>query len=290
MAEARPDDVIRIDAGGWGLSWAPSADGTLHQVGLGPAGAAATRDVDAHWYPRAFPTLDGTDPFRPPALHVVHADGTLSTRLALDDVDRSDAADGSGEHVVLTTVDELFDLTVEHHLRTHPDSGVLEQWVEVVNAEDGPVTLLSHDSIAPFLMVPDDAEYVQFGGAGWADEWRWSAGRPVIGTTVLGSLGGVQPHLQRSPCLLLSPTGPFDVDAAGAPAQDRGEVIGLSVAWGGNSHVSLDLRPAPNPARPASCACGPAPTPSERRTDSTPGRGWCCRRWPGCGRAPAGTA
>ncbi|HMR95597.1 MAG TPA: alpha-galactosidase [Microthrixaceae bacterium] len=250
MAEARPDDVIRIDSGGWGLSWAPSADGTLHQVGLGPAGAAATRDVAAHWYPRAFPTPDGTDPFRPPALHVVHADGTLSTRLVLDDVDRSDAADGSGEHVVLTTVDELFDLTVEHHLLTHPDSGVLEQWVEVVHAEDGPVTLLSHDSIAPFLMVPGDAEYVQFGGAGWADEWRWSTGRPVIGTTVLGSLGGVQPHLQRSPCLLLSPTGPFDVDAEGAPVQDRGEVIGLSVAWGGNSHVSLDLRPRAEPGAP----------------------------------------
>src|SRR5690606_19760974 len=83
-----------------------------------------------------------------------------------------------------------------------------------------------------------------------ADEWRWSAGRPVIGTTVLGSLGGVQPHLQRSPCLLLSPTGPFDVDAAGAPAQDRGEVIGLSVAWGGNSHVSLDLRARAEPGAP----------------------------------------
>lgn len=241
----RLDEPIRIDAGGWGLSWVADDDGRLHQLGLGPDGHLAPLDVGAQWYPLAFPTLDGSDPFRPPALQVTHADGTLTTRLALRSVERTDEPDGSGEHVVVVTADDDRDLTVEHHLRTHPGSGVLEQWLEVVHGQDGPVTLLAHDSIAPFLLVPDDAEYVQFGGAGWADEWRWSTERTVIGTTVLGSLGGVQPHLQRSPCLLLSPTGPFP-----AGAQDQGEVIGLSVAWGGNAHLSLDVRPKSDPGSP----------------------------------------
>ncbi len=248
-------EPIRVDAGSWGLSWAIDGDGRLHQLGVGPDGHRASLDVDAQWYPYAYPTLDGTDPFRPPALQVTHADGTLSTRLSLRSVERHPNDDGHGEHVVVRTVDELFDFTVEHHLRTHPDSGVLEQWVEIVHEEAGPVTVLAHDSISPFLLVADDAEYVQFGGAGWADEWRWSTDALTIGSTVLASLGGVQPHLQRSPCLLLSPTGPTSLAGLtaaadgvdGALESDGHHVLGFSVAWGGNAHLSLDVRPKAEP-------------------------------------------
>jgi len=233
-------DVICVDAGGWGLTWVVDDEGRLHQAGLGPDGHTATLEVDARWYPNAFPTLDGTDPFRPPPVQITHADGTLSTRLVVHDVVRRAEADG--EHVVVATVDEHYELTVEHHIRTHPASRVLEQWIEVRHEEDGPVTLLAYDSVAPFLLVGADAKLCQFGGSGWADEWHWSTDPLVIGTTVLGSLGGVQPHLQRSPCLLVSPNGP-------ASAAD-GEVIGLSVCWGGNTHVSLDVRPKGGPGAP----------------------------------------
>ncbi|MBS1837868.1 MAG: alpha-galactosidase [Actinobacteria bacterium] len=233
-------EVIRIDAGGWGLSWAADEEGRLHQLGLGVEGHDVSVDVAPRWYPSTFPTLDGTDPFRPPPLQITHADGTLSTRLALRAVER-DTIDG-GEHVVVRTGDELTGLAVEHHARTHSASGVLEQWVEVHHDESGPVTLLAYDSIAPFLLVADDAEVCHFGGSGWADEWRWSTDPLVIGTTVLGNLGGIQPHLQRSPCLLVSPDGPSSDDA--------GTVIGLSVCWGGNAHFSLDVRPTAEPAAP----------------------------------------
>lgn len=233
-------DPIAVDAGGWGLTWAVDDDGRLHQTGLGPGGHHAPTDVAVRWHPSAFPTLDGADPFRPQPLQVIHADGTLTTRLVVDDVARR-AIDG-GEHVTVRTVDELLAFNVEHHLRTHPSSGVLEQWVEVHHDEDDAVTLIGYDSIAPFLLVADDAELCQFGGSGWADEWRWSTDPLVIGTTVLGDLGGVQPHLQRSPCLLLSPNGPSG-DAAG-------DVVALSVCWGGNSHVSLDVRPKAEPGAP----------------------------------------
>ena len=92
----------------------------------------------------------------------------------------------------------LFDLTVEHHLRTHPASAVVEQWIEVHHAEAGPVTVFEYDSIAPFLLVGDDARITQFGGSGWADEWAWTTEALTAGTKVLDSLGGIQPHLQRS--------------------------------------------------------------------------------------------
>ena len=68
---------------------------------------------------------------------MTHHDGTLTTRLVVDEVTRE--AEGDGEHVVVALRDELVDLTVELHARTHPRSAVLEQWIEIVHAQPGPV-------------------------------------------------------------------------------------------------------------------------------------------------------
>lgn len=235
------DEVVRVDAGGWGLAWAVDGGGVLRQVACGPGAQDAEVGVDPVWYPHAHPVWGGGDMLRRPALRVTHADGTLTTRLVVEGVERTEEPDGI--HVVVRQRDADDALWVEHHLRTHPGSGVLEQWVEIDHAEDGPVTLFDHDSLAPLLLVGDVARVVQFGGSGWADEWRWSDHPIPVGTTSLASLGGVQPHLQRSPCALVCPGGQVDATS--------GEVLALSVAWGGNVRVELDRRPAPDPAGPS---------------------------------------
>lgn len=244
MGQNRPvtteQQPIRIDAGGWGMTWAADADGALHQIGLGPEGHLAALDADARWYPDAVPTWGGPDPYRPAALRVTHADGTTTTRLVLDHVDRRDVP--GGELVVVALRDEVQSLDVELHLRTH-SSGVLEQWVEIRHDQDGPVRLHDYDSVAPYMLVDPAAELHQFGGGGWADEWRWTTQQLTPGTTTLASLGGLQPHLQRSPVLLLSPNGPS--------TETEGDVLGLSIAWGGNTQFALDVRPVPAPDAPA---------------------------------------
>src|SRR5690606_36717528 len=78
-------------------------------------------------------------------------------------------------------------------------------------------------------------ELCQFSGSGWADEWHWSNDPLRHGLTSLTSLGGVQPHLQRSPCLLVSPFGPS--------SEHAGDVLGLSIEWGGNIRFDVDVRP-----------------------------------------------
>lgn len=232
----QPGEVVRIDAGGWGWTWAADTRGRLHQVGLGLDGAGAPVEVDPIWYPDAHPTWGGPDPFRPPALRITHAEGTTTTRLRLDGVERQPL--GDDELVTVRTVDEVFALRVAFRTRTHRDSGVLEQWVEIDHDEDGPVTLWDYDSIAPALLIGPDARMTQFGGAGWADEWAWTTERLTPGTKVLDSLGGIQPHLQRSPMLLVEPNGPVD--------EASGDVIGCSIAWGGNTRFALDVRPRAN--------------------------------------------
>ena len=243
--------LIRVDAGGWGLTWAADAGGRLRQVGLGTAGHRAGLDVDAIWYPDAYPTWGGGDPYRPAALRITHADGTLTTRLVVHEVTRTPGPDG--EHVVVTCRDEMLPLTVEHHLRTHPDSGVLEQWVEVLHQEDGPVRLMDYDSVAPFLLAAGDAELCQFGGSGWADEWAWTTERLTPGTKSLGSLGGVQPHLQRSPCVLLSPRRPV---GRGRRRRHR------RWRWHGAATPASTWTcvPPPTTTHPGRCGCGPVPT------------------------------
>lgn len=231
-------EPVRVDAGGWGLTWAADRDGRLRQIGTGPAGATADAVLPRSLYPEAFPTFGSGDALRPAPLAVTHADGTLTTRLVVASVDRSATPAGDGEHVVVTCRDEMTALTVEHHLRTHPASGVLEQWVEIVHDEPGPVRLEAYDSIAPMLLVTGGATLDQFGGSGWADEWRWTSEPLTPGTKELASLGGVQPHLQRSPCALVAPSGPAD--------ETGGEVVGLAVAWGGNVHFAFDIRPKPD--------------------------------------------
>ncbi len=112
---------------------------------------------------------------------------------------------------------------------------MLEQWVEIVHGQAGPVRLHDYDSISPLVLVTPDAELCQFSGGGWADEWRWSTDALQHGLTSLTSLGGLQPHLQRSPCLLVSPFGPS--------TEHSGDVLGLSIEWGGNIRFDVDVRP-----------------------------------------------
>ena len=231
-------EVIRVDAGDWGWTWAADTRGRLHQVGLGLDGADAPVEVDPVWYPDAHPTWGGPDPYRPPALRITHAEGTTTTRLRLDGVERR--PQGDDELVTVIAVDELLDLRVAFRTRTHRDSGVLEQWIEIDHDEDGPVTLWDYDSIAPAFLIGPEARVTQFGGAGWADEWAWTTEQLTPGTKVLDSLGGVQPHLQRSPVLMIEPNGPAD--------EASGDVIGCSILWGGNTRFALDVRPRANEA------------------------------------------
>jgi alpha-galactosidase len=81
---------------------------------------------------------------------------------------------------------------------------------------------------------------IHFGGAGWADEWAWVPERLTTGLKVLESLGGVQPHLQRCPMLLVEPNGPA--------TETAGDTVAFSIAWGGNTRFELDVRPLPGHA------------------------------------------
>ncbi len=235
--------MTHVDAGGWGATYAADEAGKLHQVGLGPDGHRVEPATAIRWYPEAYPTWGDSDPLRTAALRVTHHDGTLSTRLRVESIDQSPRDDDhNGQHTTIRCRDDIFDLVLTHHFLTHPSSGVLEQWVEVRNDEPGTVRLGDYDSIALNLLAGTDTTITQFGGSGWADEWRWNTQQLQAGTVSLTSLGGAQPHLGRAPFMLL--------DTGGGSAGST--VVGFSIQWMGNTRFDLDLVPSADPDAPGS--------------------------------------
>jgi alpha-galactosidase len=256
--------TVRVDAGGWGLTLVVDESSVLRQVGLGPDGHEATVDVEAHWYPLAFPTYGEGDPYLPAPLRITHDDGTLTTRLTVRSIRRDERSDG--ERIVITLADESVGLTVDMHIRTHPVSGVVEQHLVIQHDQAGPVVLHDYDSIctaaARRTRTPSSCSSAAAGGP------TSGAGPPSRvhpGTTSLASLGGLQPHLQRSPVALLSPFGPSDETAMAT-------CIALSVAWGGNTRIDLDVQAqSPQPGAPRSAPPARRRQPVRRGLRARPG-------------------
>jgi alpha-galactosidase len=220
---------ITIDAGATVLVLGVADDGRLHQLGFGGPGVL---DEGAAFpvalYPLAYPTF-GEEPLREPALRVTHADGATSTRLVVRAV--ADEAEGEGRHHRIDLGDRVAPLAVALHLRTWPEAGIIEQWVEVANEGDAPCALHQAASCAPALAGTDP--YLTHWGGGWAHEWTETTEPIAFGTKVVGSAGGVRPSLHRAPVVLYAPEGRAEEEA--------GTVVAATVAWGGDCRFDVEM-------------------------------------------------
>ena len=155
----------------------------------------------------ALPAYD-EDPRRGPALRITHADGTTSTRLHVDDVERVDHGDGRAEHTI-HLVDEAQPLQVSVRFRTHDDEGVLEQWVEVTNRQQGPIRLHEVAAAAPSSLAAAVTWFGRYRAVASATRpWvAGSSGWPTIATSAIGDSA-------RS-IAAVSPTGPAPTTTTG---------------------------------------------------------------------------
>jgi alpha-galactosidase len=179
-------------------------------------------------HPLAYPAFDD-EPRREAALQVTHASGTTSTRLRVDDVERSEHGTGRVDHAI-RLVDEAEPLGVALRFRAWPADGVLEQWVEVENRQAGPITLHAAAAAAPSFLAGDT--WLTHWAGDWAAEWTQTDELLTVGTKVLESRGGIRPHLQRAPYLLLSPDGPS--------TEEDGLVLAGALAWGGDLRFAFE--------------------------------------------------
>ena len=200
-------------------------------------------DVDAVWYPLALPTYGGGDAYLAGA-----PAGDPSRRHAHHPA-RGRRGDPRSRRTTASTSwsrsrDELVDLTVELHVRTHPRSAVLEQWVEIVHDQPGPGAparlRLDRTAAAGRTTTPSSCSSAAAAGptSGAGPPSRCTRAPPRSPASV-----ALQPHLQRSPvraAVALRPVGP----------RPRARCSALSVAWGGNTRIDLDVRPSAEPGAP----------------------------------------
>ena len=153
--------------------------------------------------------------------------------------------------------------------KAYRDEDVIEQWAEIRHDEAGPVTLYRYASSAPLLR---GREYwlTQFHGD-YKREATLAEERLTPGIKVLDSKIGVRATRFRLPSLLVSLGGPAE--------EERGEVVGGSLAWSGSFQLALDV----NHRNRLRAVCGINPHGSQYqlvagRTFTTPAMLWTYSR------------
>jgi alpha-galactosidase len=225
---------IEIRTGEVCLVLEPDAAGRLRQIGWRP-GPVERGGFPPEAFPVAYPTW-GDEGGRTPALRVSAAGGVGSVRLVFQGHEQSAHAHGEIHRIQLA--DQLRRLSLVLVYSTWERDGVLEQWVELANSRDAPLTL--HELAAASATVAGDEPWLTHYGGDWAGEWTVVEERLRRGAKVLESYGVVRPHLQLSPFFLLSPAGTSDERA--------GAVLAGALAWGGGVRLHFGVGHPPQQA------------------------------------------
>ena len=156
-------------------------------------------------------------------------------------------------------------------------SGLLDQWVEVTNLQDAPVTLHEVAASAPALSG-DDPRLDHFCG-GWAQEFTPVHDHLTPGTKVLEARGTTRPNHESAPYLRFSPDGPAN----------ESDGVTLAAALAGRQHPhrprATDDRPGPRLAG-ANCPSAPIrPGPRREVRDADGGVDLVYRRHPDVSRS-----
>ncbi|KAA6299811.1 MAG: Alpha-galactosidase, partial [Candidatus Ordinivivax streblomastigis] len=164
------------------------------------------------------------------ALRAIQADGNTSTELKyLSSATDKPSADLI--HTVISLKDDYYDLFVDSHYNAYQTDDILEQWVEIRNAQKKSVKLTEFASSD--LSFNARQYYVSNFHGDWANEMNISEQLLTAGSKVIDSKLGVRAHQFTHPSFILS---------LNAPAQENaGEVIGGTLAWPGNFKFNFEV-------------------------------------------------
>ena len=225
IADSTASQQIKIGTKSFSLNFEVGPEGRLYQRVIGSADAGQKIERTDESYPQG-----GDGYIWEPALQVVHADGNTSTALVFDKVTR--ATDETGrEQTQIKLHDPAYPLEVTLHFRADRERDVVEQWVEIVHHESGPVTLQRMASTA--LVLPPNKVWLTHFFGDWAREMLKPISEPITpGTKVLDSKIGVRAEQFQNPSFVISLDGP--------PLENSGRVLGGSLEWSGSFECAFD--------------------------------------------------
>jgi len=205
------------------------AENRIYQVRYGAvngqAPGAGSLPLETEFYPQF-----GDGAILEPAIQATHADGNTSTALAYLRQETTQL-DTNTSLTRIELKDPAYSFYVMLCLKAYAAEDIIEEWTEIRNEENGPVTLLRYASAAPHFKA-GGYWLTQFHGD-YTTEATMVEEKLGPGLKILDSNIGVRATQFGFPSFILSLNGPAD--------EERGEVIGGSLEWSGSYELAFDL-------------------------------------------------
>ena len=173
----------------------------------------------------AYPAF-GLNSFDETALSVTHADGNMTTELAVTGCRQT------GDETIISMKDKKYDFYVDLHYKTNPQSDVIETWTVLRNGEKKPVRLEQYASgVMPIRQ--EGAWLTHFHGA-WGQEAGITEEPLLAGLKTIVNHDGVRTAMDDRAEVMIS--------LDGRPRENSGRVIGAALCWTGNYKLRIETR------------------------------------------------
>lgn len=163
------------------------------------------------------------------ALHVIHADGNLSTKLLLQRV-----IETNDKSNIKTTCfkmkDEVYPFYVDLYYKAYYEEDIIETWSEIYHDEMHDVKLEKYAS--SYLPVKSFEPFLTHFHGNWGNEFQLFEEELQRGMKTIKNKDGIKNTDRDNPSFMLSIDGPA--------TEDHGNIIAGTLAWTGNYAISFD--------------------------------------------------
>ena len=173
----------------------------------------------------AYPAFGRTS-FDETALSVTHADGNLSTELAITGI-RTE-----GDLTIISMKDKAYEFFVDLYYKANDQSDVIETWTVLRNGEKKPIRLEQYAS-GVMTFRQEDAWITHFHGD-WGQEAQMTEEPLQQGLKTIVNHDGVRNGMNDRAEVMIS--------LDGKPQENSGRVVGAALCWTGNYKLRLETR------------------------------------------------
>lgn len=234
---AVPDcQLITISTDNTQVTLCIDKQGNLYQQYLGTKGGLETVFHHGEQKIQAYPTIQSNSQFSywgEPALHVIHADGHMSTQLKIIGHE-TNKIDNNVTFTRLRLKDPLYPFFTDLCYKAYAQQNVIEQWAEIYHQENAPV-LIKQSASSALSFQANSYWLTQFTG-NWAEEFHIDEYPLTTGEKIIESRRGItSSHGQQQHFMIT-----FDQK----PSETQGEVLAGTLAWSGNYRLNFEVAPS----------------------------------------------
>lgn len=173
----------------------------------------------------AYPAF-GRNSYDETALSVTHADGNMSTELAIT------GSRTEGDLTIISMKDKKYEFFVDIYYKANDKSDVIETWTVIRNGEKKPIRLEQYAS-GVMTLRQEGAWITHFHGT-WGAEGQMTEEPLTPGLKNIVCHDGVRGGMNDRAEVMIS--------LDGKPQENSGRVIGAALCWTGNYKLRLETR------------------------------------------------